>query len=101
VYGNADELAVRVQLPERLELEHGSLRIALVHSGGARPGRHERLRKWFPDADLIAYGHSHEPEVTCSDGAWIVNPGSPTDRRRASAHTMILVENRFPRLVEV
>jgi uncharacterized protein len=101
VYGNADEPAVRTKLPERLELERGGLRIALVHSGGARAGRHERLRKWFPEAALIAYGHSHQPEVEHVDGCWIVNPGSPTDRRRAPARTMVIVETRTPQLVEL
>jgi putative phosphoesterase len=101
VYGNADDAAVQAKLPARLELEHGGMRLALVHGGGARVGRHERLRKWFPDADLVAYGHSHHPEVARADDCWIVNPGSPTDRRREPAHTMVLVEDGAPRLVEL
>jgi hypothetical protein len=101
VHGNADEPSLREQLPARLELEHAGLRIALVHNGGPRLGRHERLRRWFPDADLVAYGHSHQPEVEHVGACWIVNPGSPTDRRRAFAHTMVLVENGMPRLVEL
>ena len=88
VHGNADEAELRERLPARLELEHDGLRLGLVHSGGPRAGRHVRLRRWFPEAGLVAYGHSHQPEVERADGCWIVNPGSPTERRRAPAHTM-------------
>jgi putative phosphoesterase len=101
VHGNADELAVRERLPARRQLEHEGLRIALVHSGGVRAGRHDRLRRWFPNAGLIAYGHSHEPEVARVGEGWIVNPGSPTERRRAPVHTMVVVEDGTPRLVQV
>jgi putative phosphoesterase len=101
VHGNVDEPAVRRRLPERLELEHDGLCIAVVHSGGPRLRRHERLRAWFPRAQLIAYGHSHEPEIARSEDFWIVNPGSPTERRRAPAHTMVVVEQAIPRLIEV
>jgi uncharacterized protein len=101
VHGNVDEPAVRKRLPARLVVELEGLRIGVVHSGGARAGREARLRKWFPDCDLVAYGHSHQPEIRSFDGCWIVNPGSPTDRRRAPAHTMVVVEDGTPRLVSV
>ena len=101
VHGNVDEPVVQERLPERLELEHDGLRIALVHDGGPRAGRHQRLRAWFPDALLIAYGHSHQPEIARSEDCWIVNPGSPTERRRAPARTMVVVERAIPRLIEV
>jgi uncharacterized protein len=101
VHGNMDEAAVRELLPARLVVQGEGLRIGVVHSGGARAGRAARLRRWFPDCDLVAYGHSHQPEIVSFDGCWIVNPGSPTERRRAPAHTMAVVENGVPRLVEV
>ena len=96
-----DEPALMAALPERLVAEAEGLRIGLVHDAGPRRGRHERLRAAFPDCDLIVYGHSHEPEVALAGGTWIVNPGSPTERRRASAHTMAVVEAGVPRLVEL
>jgi putative phosphoesterase len=101
VHGNIDEPGLRAQLPARLVVEHAGLRIGLVHSGGARTGRHERLRSWFPDCDLIAYGHSHQPELARSERTWIVNPGSPTERRRAPSYTMAVVEDGTPRLIEL
>lgn len=100
VHGNMDEPAVRELLPARLVVESEGLRIGVVHSGGPRTGREARLRGWFPGCDLIAYGHSHQPEVVWYDGCWIVNPGSPTERRRAPTHTIAVVENGVPRLVE-
>jgi putative phosphoesterase len=101
VHGNMDEPALRELLPARLVVEHEGLRIGVVHSGGPRAGREARLRAWFPDCDLVAYGHSHQPEVVRHDECWIVNPGSPTERRRAPAHTIAVVEDGEPRLVEV
>ncbi len=101
MHGNVDEPALRRALPERLVVEAGGVRIGLVHDAGVRAGRHERLRAWFPDCDVVAYGHTHMPEVTWSDGTWIVNPGSPTERRRAPAHTMAVLAGPTPDLVEL
>jgi uncharacterized protein len=101
VHGNIDDAAARVRLPARLACEHDGLRIGVVHDGGPRAGREARLRGWFADCDLIAYGHTHVPEVVSYNGCWIVNPGSPTERRRSPARTMAIVEEGRPRLVEV
>jgi putative phosphoesterase len=101
VRGNVDEPDVRARLPERLVVELEGLRIGVVHDAGVRAGRPTRLRGWFPDCDVIAYGHSHLPELTRLDGFWILNPGSPTERRRAPARTMAILERGTPRLVEV
>lgn len=99
VHGNMDEPPLREALPERLLVEHGGLRIGVVHDAGRSAGRHRRLRSWFPDADVIAYGHTHAPEVSEHAGAWVVNPGSPTERRRAPAHTIAVVRGGEPTLV--
>jgi uncharacterized protein len=99
VRGNVDEPALRAALPERLVVEAEGLRIGVVHDGGRRDGRHERLRAWFPSCDAIAYGHSHLPEVGRSEGVWILNPGSPTERRRAPLHTMLILREGRPELV--
>ncbi len=101
VHGNMDEPVLRAALPERLVTEAEGLRLGLVHDGGPRPGRRDRLRAAFPGCDLVVYDHSHEPEVVRAGGTWIVNPGSPTERRRAPAHTMAVVEAGVPRLVEL
>jgi uncharacterized protein len=100
VHGNMDEPALRRALPERLVVEAEGLRLGLVHDGGSARGRHERLLAGFPACDLVAYGHSHVPEVTRVEDTWIVNPGSPTERRRAPAHTMVVITPSGPDLVE-
>jgi uncharacterized protein len=99
VRGNVDEPVLLAELPERLVVAWEGLRIGVVHDGGAADGRPARLREWFPDCGLIAYGHSHAPELANHAGTWIVNPGSPTERRRAPAHTMAVVEEGVPRLI--
>jgi uncharacterized protein len=99
VHGNMDEPALRAQLPERLVVEWAGLRIGLVHDAGPREGRHARLLGWFPGCDLVAYGHTHVPEVTQVGRGWVVNPGSPTERRRAPTRTMAVLEGGRPRLV--
>lgn len=101
VHGNMDEPSLRAELPARVVVEAEGLRLGLVHSGGASGGRHERLRSWFPGCNLVAYGHSHVPEVAQSDGVWILNPGSPTERRRSPSHTMIAIRAGRPELIEL
>jgi len=101
VRGNMDEPPLRSVLPERLVVEAEGLRIGLVHDSGLPPGRAERLVSWFPGCDVIAYGHSHLPEIVRAGQTWIVNPGSPTERRRAPAHTMVVIRDGVPELVVV
>jgi uncharacterized protein len=101
VHGNMDEAEARARLPDRLVVELEGLRIGVVHDAGRRVGREARLRAWFPDCDVVAYGHSHLPEIKSYDGCWIVNPGSPTERRRAPARTIAVLERGTPRLLEV
>lgn len=88
VLGNNDpELATR--LPETLELDLDGLAVAMVHDSGQTKGRARRLRRWFPGADLVVFGHSHAPVNDAGDaGQWLLNPGSPTERRRQPHHTV-------------
>ena len=88
ISGNVDSAAVRALLPERLELELGGARIGMVHAPGRASRRAERLRAAFPRCDAVIFGHTHMPEHASLDGFQIFNPGSPTERRRAPAHTM-------------
>jgi uncharacterized protein len=89
VHGNVDEHGVREALPAQLELDLNGRRVGVIHDGGRRIGRLERLRRRFPDAEAVIFGHSHIPlHQTDADGFQIFNPGSPTDRRRAPHHTM-------------
>jgi len=88
VHGNVDHADVRAALPETREDAFGGVRIAMVHDAGPSRGRLERLRRRFPDADAVVFGHSHIPLYEEQDGFRIFNPGSPTDRRRQPRHTM-------------
>jgi uncharacterized protein len=101
VQGNMDEADLRSFLPDRLEVEAEGLRIGVVHDAGRAAGRHERLVAAFPRCDVIAYGHTHLPEVTRVGESWILNPGSPTERRRAPGHTMIVLERGQPTLLSL
>ncbi len=101
VHGNMDEAELRSLLPERAALEEEGVRIGLVHDPGPAAGRHERLRGWFADCEVVVYGHTHWPELVSVEGIWIVNPGSPTERRRAPGHTMAVVRDGVPSLVEL
>ena len=101
VHGNMDEPALRASLAERLVVEVEGMRIGLVHDAGPAGGRYERLRAGFAGCDAIAYGHTHLPEVTRCGRTWILNPGSPTERRRAAGHAMIVLERGTPHLVSL
>lgn len=100
VHGNADDEAVRAELPARDVVEAEGTRIAMTHNGGPAAGRLERMRKRFPDADAVVFGHSHIPlHETSDDGAFqIFNPGSPTDRRSAPHHTMGIARSEGGRI---
>lgn len=88
VLGNNDR-GMEDRLPERLELELAGVAVAMVHDSGRRQGRAERLHDWFPDADVVVFGHSHVPvDEVGVDGQVLFNPGSPTERRRQPSRTI-------------
>jgi putative phosphoesterase len=101
VRGNMDAPSLRERLPARATAEAEGLRLGIVHDGGPRAGRDARLRGWFPNCDAVVYGHSHVPEISSAGGVLILNPGSPTERRRAPSHTMIVIREGTPELVEL
>jgi putative phosphoesterase len=74
--------------PEVLETELDGLPVAMLHDSGQATGRGARLRRRFPDAALVVFGHSHIPWDETYDGQRAFNPGSPTDRRRQPRGTM-------------
>jgi putative phosphoesterase len=89
VHGNVDDPQVIAALPAERELEVGGCRIAIVHDAGRRVRRLERMRRRFPAANAVIFGHSHVPlHERGGDGFQIFNPGSPTDRRRAPHRSM-------------
>jgi uncharacterized protein len=92
VHGNMDDAALRQRLPARLVVEVGGLLIGMTHDPGPRAGREERLAARFPGCAAVVYGHTHEPQVARAGDVWILNPGSPTERRRAPTHAMLVLE---------
>ncbi|WP_327434116.1 metallophosphoesterase family protein [Streptomyces sp. NBC_01236] len=83
VYGNNDGPALRARLPEVARADLGGLRFGVVHETGAAQGREQRCAARFPDLDVLVFGHSHIPwDTTAPTGLRLLNPGSPTDRRR-------------------
>jgi hypothetical protein len=82
------------------ELDLDGLRVAMVHDSGAAAGRLTRMRRRFPAADLVVFGHSHIPLDESAPGLRIFNPGSPTDRRRQPHGTLGVLEIDSGRLVE-
>jgi putative phosphoesterase len=94
VHGNVDTAELRRLLPAERIVRAEDARIAMVHDAGPSGGRLERLRRRFGDsADAVVFGHSHLPlHERAADGFQIFNPGSPTERRRAPAHTMGLAQ---------
>jgi uncharacterized protein len=105
VHGNMDEPALKAELPKERVVEVAGVRIGMVHVPGPAVGRARRLRAKFSDCDAIVYGHTHLPEVTRDGEVWILNPGSPTERRKAPGHAMLVVEidagEIRPELVEI
>ncbi|MBA2691288.1 MAG: metallophosphoesterase family protein, partial [Rubrobacter sp.] len=80
VHGNLDEPDER--LPETRELDLGGVRVAVIHDSGPRRGRRNRMKRRFPEARVVVFGHSHIPFLEDDGDLLLLNPGSPTDKRR-------------------
>jgi len=92
-WGNNDGPELRARLPEVARRTVEGVRLAVVHETGAAAGREARARRSHPDTDLLVFGHSHIPwDTVARDGLRLLNPGSPTDRRRQPAGTYLTVE---------
>ncbi len=90
VWGNNDGPELRERLPEVARFIAGGLRFAVTHETGAAQGRERRAATRFPDEDVLVFGHSHIPwDSVASTGLRLLNPGSPTDRRRMPTHTWL------------
>ncbi|GAA3196625.1 metallophosphoesterase family protein [Dactylosporangium siamense] len=93
VYGNNDGPGLRARLPEVADVELDGLRVAVVHETGPATGREQRCEARFPGRDLLVFGHSHIPWDTVTPGGLrLLNPGSPTDRRRQPFATFMTAD---------
>lgn len=100
VLGNNDTALTRV-LPRTRVLDIDGIRIGMIHDSGRMAGRAERLRRTFPDCDLVVFGHSHEPlDAIGVDGQRLFNPGSPTQRRAQPYPTFGLLRLDAGRVAE-
>jgi hypothetical protein len=91
VCGNMDEPALKQTLPKQRVVEVDGVRIGMVHDAGPRAGREARLSARFEDCDAVVYGHTHVPQVERFQHLWVLNPGSPTERRAAPVHSMLVL----------
>ena len=102
VYGNNDGPDLRARLPEVARVDVDGLRLAVVHETGQAGGRERRMDRLFPDTDVLVFGHSHIPwDTTSPAGMRLLNPGSPTDRRRQPTHTWMTAAVRDGALHDV
>jgi uncharacterized protein len=101
-WGNNDGPELRARLPEVARVSLDGLSVAVVHETGASKGREERCEKAYPDVDLLVFGHSHIPwDTTTPRGLRLLNPGSPTDRRRQPFCTYLTAQIVSGKLTEV
>jgi putative phosphoesterase len=102
VYGNNDGPELRARLPEVARADLGGLRIGVVHETGPAQARERRCADRFPDLDVLVFGHSHIPwDTTAPGGLRLLNPGSPTDRRRQPHCTYMTARVADGELTEV
>jgi putative phosphoesterase len=98
VSGNMDEQAVKEALPRQRVVEVDGVQIGMVHDPGPRDRREARLAARFEDCTAVVYGHTHLPQVERFQHLWVLNPGSPTERRKAPAHSMIVLSIQRTRI---
>lgn len=91
VHGNMDDQTLKATLPRQRVVEVADLQIGMVHDAGPKLRREARLAARFSDCEAVVYGHTHVPQVERFQHLWILNPGSPTERRSAPAHSMLLL----------
>ena len=102
VFGNNDGADIRSRLPDVARETLAGLRVAVVHETGPAKGREKRCADRFPDDDVLVFGHSHIPwDSVAPTGLRLLNPGSPTDRRRQPHCTYATAVARDGRLEEV
>lgn len=102
VYGNNDGTALRARLPEVAVVEVGGVQLSVVHETGPATGRERRCATRFADMDVVVFGHSHIPwDTTTESGLRLLNPGSPTDRRRQPRCTYMTARVEAGHLAEV
>ena len=102
VFGNNDGEELRARLPEVARVELDGVRLGVVHETGAAQGREARCSLAYPDLDVLVFGHSHIPwDTTTASGLRLLNPGSPTDRRRQPACTYLTASIAGGRLQDV
>lgn len=101
-WGNNDGAELRSRLPERADVMLDGLRFTVTHETGTASGREARMAQRYPDTDVLVFGHSHIPwDTTARTGLRLLNPGSPTDRRRQPFCTYMTAETRAGALREV
>lgn len=101
-WGNNDAAPLRARLPEIARADVEGVRIAVVHETGAATGRERRAELAHPDVDVLVFGHSHIPwDTTTPAGLRLLNPGSPTDRRRQPVCTYMTASALDGRLDDV
>ena len=101
-WGNNDGPDVRDLVPERNDVTLSGLRFTVVHETGGAAGREARTAALYPDSDVLVFGHSHIPwDTTATSGLRLLNPGSPTDRRRQPHCTYMTATVDDGRLEEV
>jgi hypothetical protein len=99
VLGNNDA-ELRGVLPDHKVVDLAGVRVGMVHDSGPRAGRERRLRRQFPDCELVVFGHSHQPcDQIGLDGQRLFNPGSPTERRMAPTRTIGILTAKHGRLL--
>jgi putative phosphoesterase len=98
VAGNMDEPALKESLPKQQVVEVEGVRIAMLHDAGPRAGREARLAGRFPECEAVVYGHTHVPQVERFQHLWVLNPGSPTERRSAPVHSMLVLRVKGRRI---
>ncbi len=102
VYGNNDGAGLRARLPEVTHVQVDGVRLAVVHETGGPVGRERRCDERFPGTDVLVFGHSHIPwDTTTPRGLRLLNPGSPTDRRRQPWCTYLTAAAARGRLEDV
>ena len=91
VRGNNDYHITHLEDVEVLSLPGGKIVIEHGHRHGHYEPCHESLRKSYPDAKAIIYGHTHRQVVDKTKTPWVINPGAAGETRNYDGAKCLMI----------
>lgn len=94
VWGNNDGDSVKDKVREKEIITIEGYKIGIFHGHGTNKNTMERAYEVFKEdhVDIIIFGHSHLPIIKTLNKVLMLNPGSPTSKRKEKWYSYIILD---------